>query len=215
MNDMRQMTSLGRGIEDKSFAIIDDEAGAHGYAPPEWQVVRRIIHATADFEFKSLVRLHPQAIEAGVRALRSGATVLVDVRMIEAGLNADRLRAYGCAVINYISDEDVIASAKAQNSTRAIEAMKKAHRLGKLDGSIVAIGNAPTALLEVVRLVREEGARPALVIGVPVGFVSAAESKAAALGLPVPFIVTEGRKGGSPIAVAVLHALLLLSAEAS
>jgi len=215
MNDMRQMTSLGRGIEDKSFAIIDDEAGAHGYAPPEWQVVRRIIHATADFEFKSLVRLHPQAIDAGVRALRSGATVLVDVRMIEAGLNADRLRAYGCAVINYISDDDVIASAKAQNSTRAIEAMKKAHRLGKLDGSIVAIGNAPTALLEVVRLVREEGARPALVIGVPVGFVSAAESKAAALGLPVPFIVTEGRKGGSPIAVAVLHALLLLSAEAS
>ncbi len=215
MNDMRQMTSLGRGIEDKSFAIIDDEAGAHGYAPPEWQVVRRIIHATADFEFKSLVRLHPHAIEAGVAALRSGATVLVDVRMIEAGLNADRLRAYGCAVVNYISDDDVIASAKAKNSTRAIEAMKKAHRLGTLDGSIVAIGNAPTALLEVVRLVREEGARPALVIGVPVGFVSAAESKSAALGLSVPFIVTEGRKGGSPIAVAILHALLLLSAEAS
>jgi precorrin-8X/cobalt-precorrin-8 methylmutase len=215
MNDMRQMTSLGRGIEDKSFAIIDDEAGAHGYTPPEWQVVRRIIHATADFEFKSLVRLHPQAIAAGVRALRSGATVLVDVRMIEAGLNADRLRAYGSAVVNYISDDDVIASAKANNSTRAIEAMQKAHRLGKLDGSIVAIGNAPTALLEVVRLVREQEARPALVIGVPVGFVSAAESKVAALGLPVPFIVTEGRKGGSPIAVAVLHALLLLSAEAS
>jgi precorrin-8X/cobalt-precorrin-8 methylmutase len=215
MNDMRQMTTLGRGIEDKSFAIIDDEAGAHGYAPPEWQVVRRIIHATADFEFKSLVRLHTDAVAAGVNALRTGATVLVDVRMIEAGLNADRLRAYGCSVVNYISDDDVIASAKANNSTRAIEAMKKAHRLGKLDGSIVAIGNAPTALLEVVRLVREEGARPALVIGVPVGFVSAAESKAAALGLPVPFIVTEGRKGGSPIAVAILHALLLLSAEAS
>jgi precorrin-8X/cobalt-precorrin-8 methylmutase len=215
MNDMRQMTSLGRGIEDKSFAIIDDEAGAHGYAPPEWQVVRRIIHATADFEFKSLVRLHPDAVLAGVSALRGGATVLVDVRMIEAGLNAERLRAYRCAVVNYISDDDVIATAKANNSTRAIEAMRKAHHLGKLDGSIVAIGNAPTALLEVVRLVREEGARPSLVIGVPVGFVSAAESKAAALGLPVPFIVTEGRKGGSPIAVAILHALLLLSAEAS
>ena len=215
MNDMRQMTSLGRGIEDKSFAIIDHEAGAHGYPGPEWQVVRRIIHATADFEFKALARFHPAAIEAGVTALRSGATVLVDVRMIEAGLNADRLRAYGCNVVNYISDDDVIASAKANDSTRAIESMRKAHRLGKLDGSIVAIGNAPTALLEVVRLVREEGARPALVIGVPVGFVSAAESKSAALGLPVPFIVTEGRKGGSPIAVAILHALLLLSAEAS
>jgi len=215
MNDMRQMTSLGRGIEDKSFAIIDHEAGAHGYPAPEWQVVRRIIHATADFEFKSLARFHPRAIEAGVLALRSGATVLVDVRMIEAGLNADRLRAYGCAVVNYISDEDVIATAKANDSTRAIEAMRKAHRLGKLDGSIVAIGNAPTALLEVVRLVCDEAARPALVIGVPVGFVSAAESKSAALGLPVPFIITEGRKGGSPIAVAILHALLLLSAEVS
>jgi precorrin-8X/cobalt-precorrin-8 methylmutase len=124
-------------------------------------------------------------------------------------------RAYGSSVENYISDDDVIAVAKANNSTRAIEAMRKANRLGKLDGAIVAIGNAPTALLEVVRLVREEGARPALVIGVPVGFVSAAESKAAALALPVPFIVTEGRKGGSPIAVAILHALLLLSAEAS
>jgi precorrin-8X/cobalt-precorrin-8 methylmutase len=215
MNDMRQMTNLGRGIEDKSFAIIDLEAGAHGYRAPEWQVVRRIIHATADFEFKSLARFHPGAVEAGVAALKSGATVLVDVRMIEAGLNADRLRAYGCSVVNYISDEDVIASAKANDSTRAIESMKKAHRLGTLDGSIVAIGNAPTALLEVVRLVREEGARPALVIGVPVGFVSAAESKSAALGLPVPFIVTVGRKGGSPIAVAILHALLLLSTEAS
>jgi precorrin-8X/cobalt-precorrin-8 methylmutase len=215
MNDMRQMTSLGRGIEDKSFAIIDHEAGAHGYRPPEWQVVRRIIHATADFEFKSLARFHPGAIEAGMAALRSGATVLVDVRMIEAGLNTDRLRAYGSTVVNYISDEDVIASAKANDSTRAIEAMRKAHRLGKLDGSVVAIGNAPTALLEVVRLVREEGARPALVIGVPVGFVSAAESKTAALSLPVPFIITQGRKGGSPIAVAILHALLLLSTEAS
>src|SRR5439155_23731175 len=104
---------------------------------------------------------------------------------------------------------------KANNSTRAIESMKKAHRLGKLDGSIVAIGNAPTALFEVVRLVKEEGARPALVVGVPVGFVSAAESKAAAAGLDTPFIVAEGRKGGSPIAVAILRALLLLSTEAS
>jgi len=103
------------------------------------------------------------------------------------------------------------ARAQAENSTRASEAMRKAHRLGALDGAIVAIGNAPTALLETVRLAREEGARPALVIGVPVGFVSAAESKEAARELPVPFIVARGRKGGSPIAVAIIHALLLLS----
>jgi precorrin-8X/cobalt-precorrin-8 methylmutase len=215
MNDMRQMTNLGRNIEDNSFAIIDQEAGPHDFRPAEWQVVRRVIHATADFEFKRLMRFHPDAIRAGIAALRGGCPVLVDVRMIAAGLNEDRLKAYGCTVTSYISDDDVIAEAKANNSTRAIESMRKAKRLGKLDGSIVAIGNAPTALLEVVRLVREEGARPALVIGVPVGFVSAAESKVAAAGLSTPFIVAEGRKGGSPIAVAILHALLLLSTEAS
>src|SRR5439155_26806905 len=99
------------------------------------------------------------------------------------------------------------------NSTRAVESMRKAHRLGRLDGAIVAIGNAPTALFEVLRLVREAGARPALVIGVPVGFVSAAEAKAATRALALPFIVAHGRKGGSPIAVAILHALLALSAE--
>ncbi len=215
MNDMRQMTTLGRSIEDSSFAIIDEEAGPHPFGPAEWQVVRRVIHATADFEFKRLMRFHPEAIAAGIAALRGGCTVLVDVRMIAAGLNEDRLRACGCTIANYISDDDVIRAAKANDSTRAIESMKKAHRLGKLDGSIVAIGNAPTALIETVRLVREEGARPALVIGVPVGFVSAAESKATAANLSTPFIVAEGRKGGSPIAVAILHALLLLSTEAS
>ena len=103
---------------------------------------------------------------------------------------------------------------KIRNSTRAIEAMRKAWRQGTLEGAVVAIGNAPTALLEVARLVREEGAQPALVIGVPVGFVSAAESKEAALALPTPHIVARGRKGGSPIAVAIIHALLLLSSEA-
>jgi precorrin-8X/cobalt-precorrin-8 methylmutase len=213
MNDMRQMTALGRSIEDGSFAIIDAEVGTHPFPPREWQVVRRVIHATADFEFKSLMRFHPQAIEAGVAALRQGCPVLVDVKMIAAGLNQERLSSYGCSVLSYISDPDVIALAQARGSTRAIEAMRKAHHLGTLDGAVVAIGNAPTALLEIVRLVVEEGARPALVIGVPVGFVSAAESKDAVLALPNPHIVARGRKGGSPLAVAIIHALLLLSAE--
>jgi len=133
--------------------------------------------------------------------------------MILAGLNEDRLAAYGCRTHRFISDEDVIAAARAANSTRAIEAMRKAHRLGLLDGAIVAVGNAPTALIECARLVREEGARPALIVGVPVGFVSAAESKEIAASTPAPFIVARGRKGGSTIAVAILHALLLLSTE--
>jgi precorrin-8X/cobalt-precorrin-8 methylmutase len=213
MNDMRQMTTLGRSIEDGSFAIIDQEAGAIPFPPAEWQVVRRVIHATADFEFKELMRFQNDAVNRGIAALRGGCPVLVDVKMISAGLNEDRLSAYGCTIHSYISDPDVIETAKQANSTRAIESMRKAHRLGMLNGAIVAIGNAPTALLELARLFREENARPALVVGVPVGFVSAAESKEAILETDIPAIVARGRKGGSPIAVAILHALLLLSTE--
>jgi precorrin-8X/cobalt-precorrin-8 methylmutase len=123
------------------------------------------------------------------------------------------LRSYGSSIHCFISDEDVIAEAKAKNSTRAIESMRKAARLGLLHGAVVAIGNAPTALLELVRLAKEENIRPALVIGVPVGFVSAAESKEALLASSLVGIVARGRKGGSPIAVAIIHALLLLSAQ--
>src|SRR5882757_5414769 len=112
MNDMRQMTTLGRSIEDSSFAIIDDEAGSHGFNPAEWQVVRRVIHATADFEFKTLMRFHPDALSAGIRALRGGCPVIVDVKMISAGLNEERLAAYGCSITSHISDDDVIATAQ-------------------------------------------------------------------------------------------------------
>ncbi|HKQ69704.1 MAG TPA: precorrin-8X methylmutase [Polyangiaceae bacterium] len=210
--DMRQMTALGRGIEDSSFAIIDGEVGPHAFGSEEWPVVRRVIHATADFEFKDLVVFAPGAVHAGVSSLKRGCPIVVDVKMIAVGLNERRLAAYGCQIHSFISDADVIEAASARNSTRAAESMQKAHRLGVLDGAIVAIGNAPTALLEVLRLVREVGARPALVVGVPVGFVSASESKEALIASDLPFIATRGRKGGSPIAVAILHALLLLSA---
>jgi precorrin-8X/cobalt-precorrin-8 methylmutase len=212
-NDMRQMTARGRGIEDDSFAIIDAEVGAHDFPPAEWQVVRRVIHATADFEFTSLMRFSADAIARGTQALHAGCPVVVDVKMIAVGLNEERLAAYGCKVHTFISDADVVAEARAKNSTRAIEATSKAHRLGLLDGAVVAVGNAPTALLETLRLVREAGARPALVIGVPVGFVSASESKEQLLASGVPFIAARGRKGGSTIAVAVLHALLYLAAH--
>lgn len=213
MNDMRQMTSLGRNIEENSFAIIDKEAGEHSFSPDQWQVVRRVIHSTADFEYKNLVVFHPHAIQSGIAALKNGCSIIVDVKMIQAGLNEDRLGAYGCKISSFISDEDVIKRAKEKNSTRAIEAMKKAHQLGILDGSIVAIGNAPTALLEIARLIKEENAKPCLIIGVPVGFVSAKESKEAILALDSPYIVSKGRKGGSAIAVAIIHALLFLSAQ--
>ncbi len=212
-NDMRQMTDMGRRIENGSFGVIDAEIGPHDFDEREYEVVRRVIHATADFEYKHLMRLSPDAIEQGIAALTAGCNILVDVKMISTGLNADRLAAYGCQQYCYISDDDVIATAKKNDSTRAIESIRKAHQLGQLEGAVVAVGNAPTALLEVARIYREEGVRPALVIGVPVGFISATESKEEILETDLPYIISRGRKGGTTIAVSVIHALLLLSTK--
>ncbi len=210
-----QLTALGRAIEHDSFALIDAEVGdAHSYSASQWPVVRRMIHASADFEFNGLTFFHPGAIEAGLAAIRRGAPVVADVEMICVGLSRPRLAHFGMKAHQFISDEDVIAAAKANGGTRAIEAMRKAHRLGLLEGSIVAVGNAPTALIEVVRLIEEEGVRPALVLGMPVGFVSAAESKERLMAQQeVPWIAIRGRKGGSTLAVAALHALLALAEE--
>ena len=208
-----QLTRAGQAIEHDSFAIIDAEAGPHAYRPEQWPVVRRMIHANADFEFNGLTDFHPDAVAAGLAAIRRGGTpVVADVEMICSGLSAPRLRHFGMATHQFISDDDVIAAAQAEDTTRAVQAMRKAHRLGLLQGAIVGIGNAPTALIELVRLIREEGLRPALVIGMPVGFVSAAESKALmAEQTAVPWIVIRGRKGGSTLVVAALHALLSLA----
>ncbi len=135
--------------------------------------------------------------------------------MICVGLSKPRLSHFSVATHHFIADEDVIAMAKSENTTRAVQAMRKAHKLGLLDNSIIAVGNAPTALLEVIRLINEEGLKPALIVGMPVGFVSAAESKAeAALLKNIPWIVTEGRKGGSTLVVAAIHALLALAEQA-
>lgn len=205
-----QLTAAGRAIEHDSFAIIDAEAGPHAYSADQWPVVRRMIHANADFEFNGLTDFHPAAVEAGLAAILKGGTPIVaDVEMICVGLSASRLKHFGVTTHHFISDADVIAQAQAEDTTRAVQAMRKAHRQGLLDGAIVGIGNAPTALIEVVRLIKEEGARPALVIGMPVGFVSAAESKDLMAEVQdVPWIVIRGRKGGSTLVVAAIHALL-------
>lgn len=208
-----QLTAAGRAIEHDSFAVIDREVGAHNYTAEQWPIVRRMIHANADFEFNGLTDFHPQAVEAGVQAiLRGGANVVADVEMICVGLSAPRLAHFGMRPHQFISDANVIESAKAEDTTRAVQAMRKAKRQGLLDGAIVGIGNAPTALIEIVRLIVEEGVRPALVVGMPVGFVSAAESKDMMAQLQhVPWIVIRGRKGGSTLVVAALHALLALA----
>ena len=208
-----QLTAAGAAIEHDSFAIIDREVGHHDYSAEQWPLVRRMIHATADFEFNGLARFHPDAMQAGLAAvLRGNTPIIADVEMICVGLSSVRLKHFGLTTHQFISDADVIAQAKEEGTTRAVQAMRKAHRLGLLDGSIVGIGNAPTALIEVVRLMQEENARPALVIGMPVGFVSAAESKdLLAAQSAVPWIITQGRKGGSTLVVSALHAVLALA----
>lgn len=208
-----QLTEAGRAIEHDSFAVIDREVGPYAYSADQWPIVRRMIHANADFDFNGLTDFHPDAVAQGLAAILSRSTrVVADVEMICVGLSAPRLAHFGMRTHQFISDPDVIELGKAQGTTRAVQAMRKAHALGLLDGAIVGIGNAPTALIEVVRLINEEGARPALVVGMPVGFVSAAESKdLMALQTSVPWVVIRGRKGGSTLVVAAIHALLGLA----
>jgi len=207
-----QLTQAGQKIEHESFRIVDEEAGAHAYSVDQWPIVRRMIHATADFEFNGLTHFHPQATEAGVQAILNGKTIVADVEMICVGVSEPRLKHFGVRARQFINDEDVIADAKKSNTTRAIQAIRKANQQGLLNGSIVAIGNAPTALIELMRLIRDENVRPALIIGMPVGFVSAAESKElASRQMEIPWMITEGRKGGSTLVVAALHALLAIA----
>lgn len=208
-----QLTAVGRAIEHDSFSIIDQEVGSHGYSAEEWPLVRRMIHATADFEMNGLTRFHPEAMQAGLEAVLKGPTpIIADVEMICVGLSKPRLKHFGLTTHQFISDDDVIQKAKDEETTRAVQAMRKARDLKLLDGAIVGIGNAPTALIELVRLIREENVRPALVLGMPVGFVAAVESKDLLMTVSeIPWIAIAGRKGGSTLVVAAIHALLSLA----
>ncbi|WP_149096448.1 precorrin-8X methylmutase [Paenibacillus terrae] len=207
--DFKPLTVQPQEIEGKSFEMITEELGEHPFTEAQYPVVQRVIHASADFELGRSMVFHPKAIEAGVAAIRAGQQVVADVQMIQAGLSKDRIRQFGGDVHVYISDPDVMEEAKRLNTTRAIISMRKAIQAG--EGGIYAIGNAPTALLELIRLVKEGAAKPGLVIGMPVGFVSAAESKDELRKLDIPFITNIGRKGGSTIVVAALNAISLMA----
>jgi precorrin-8X/cobalt-precorrin-8 methylmutase len=204
------LVQAGREIEEKSFGIIDAEIGDHSFAPDHWQIIRRVIHTTGDFDYADVMRFHPQAIDSGVAALRQGATIFTDTRMMQTGLSPWRLQWFGNSVVTPPAEPESQQWAEAMGTTRSVAAFR--HYARQLDGGIVAIGNSPTALLELLRLIREEGVRPALVIGAPVGFVQAAESKDALWELKeLPAITILGRKGGSAVAVAIVHALLELA----
>jgi len=209
-------TEKGQSIEDQSMQIIDSEIGSHDYNQLEWPIVRRVIHATADFDFakKNKIIFHKDAISNGITALKNGCNIIVDVNGVIGGLNKQNLKEFGNEVICNISNPDIANEAKKYNKTRAQTSMRMA--AAQMNGGVVVIGNAPTALLEIIQMIKEKVVNPALVIGIPVGFVSAPESKEELLNLEVPFITNHGRKGGSPCASSIVNALFkLLRANSS
>ncbi len=198
---------LPHEIENKSFAIIDHEAGRHGFAPTEWDVVRRMIHTSADFDYLQTVRIHHRAIAAGIAAIRAGRSVITDTNMVRAGLRKKDLAGFGCEATCLMEDPAVMAAARQNGTTRALAAVDAASAF--MEGGIYVVGNAPTALLRIIALLRDNAAAPALVVGLPVGFVNAAESKAALLKTKTPYITNTGRKGGSTVAAAIVNSLVL------
>lgn len=194
-------------IEAESFRIIERELGPTVFSPSEFAVVRRTIHATGDFSFADNLRFHPEAIEAGLRAIRAGKNILVDVNMAVNGISAALLAPFGGRVICRVAEPETAAQAKANGTTRSDAAFA---RSANDNIGIVAVGNAPTALLKAMELIDQGLFAPDLVIGVPVGFVNAAESKQILAEKPYPHITALGRKGGTPVAVAAINALLRL-----
>jgi len=193
--------------------IIEREVGSHPYNDVEWPIVRRIIHATADFDFagENKIVFHKDAITSGINALKNGCSIIVDVNGVIGGLNKQNPKDFGNNLICNISDPDLAERAKQENKTRAQMSMRIA--ASEMNGGILVIGNAPTALLEVIKMIREGVTKPALVIGIPVGFVSAEESKEELQTVDVPFITNTGRKGGSSCAASIVNALFKLLRE--
>jgi len=198
-------------IEQKSFEIIDEEAGRHDFPPDQWPIVRRMIHTSADFEYMDSVRFHPEAVAAGISAIRQGGMIFTDTNMLRTGVRQRDLDRFGATVKCLMADPEVGRLATVSGDTRAKVAVDAA--ADEMAGGIYAVGNAPTALLRLIELINTGKAAPALVIGLPVGFVNAAESKAALLDVNIPYITNVGRKGGSNVAASVVNALILLALE--
>ena len=193
-------------IERRSFEIITELLDGRTLEPENEMVVKRVIHTTADFEYADNLCFSPGAVERGVAALRSGCDIVTDTQMARAGINKTVLSRLWGQVRCFMSDPDVAEEARERGITRAAVSMERAAELDR--PCIFAIGNAPTALFTLDSLTREGKIRPALVIGVPAGFVNVAESKERIMTAGAPYIVARGRKGGSNVAAAVCNAML-------
>ena len=196
-------------IENKSMEIIAPHLAGLNLNEAETKVYSRMIHASGDVDYAQVIRLHPKAIEATQEALKRGANIYTDVEMVRTGINKKAFGRYGGKIECRVADPEIAEIAKRKGITRSMAAMRA---FGKeLAGSIIAIGNAPTALFEVLRLAKEENILPAVIIGIPVGFVGAADSKKLlAENTFVPYVTVEGTKGGSPIAASVVNAIMYI-----
>ena len=193
-------------IEQRSMEIITAELGERSFPPEVLPVVKRVIHTTADFDYAGNLVFSPGAVERGIEAVRNGCTIVTDTQMAWSGVNKRVLEKFGGRAVCFMSDPDVAAEARERGETRATVSMERA---AELEGPVIlAVGNAPTALVRACQLMDEGRLSPALVIGVPVGFVNVVESKELLLTMPVPYIAARGRKGGSNVAAAICNALL-------
>lgn len=194
-------------IEKRSFEIITEELGDRSLPPDQEAVIKRVIHTTADFDYADTLCFSQGAVEKALKALSEGAAIITDTNMGKAGINKKSLAALGGEVYCFMADEDVAEKAGKKGTTRAAASMDKAALLGR--DCIIAVGNAPTALVRLYELIQENKIAPKLIIGVPVGFVNVVQSKELILSLEhTPYIVAKGRKGGSNVAAAICNALI-------
>lgn len=193
-------------IEAKSMAIIEQLIGDFSF--PEKEIIKRVVHATGDPEMAALVEIHPEAVRAARQVFAGSKKIITDVKMVKAGISSRKTAQFGVAVYCAIDDPAVVKEAGEKRVTRAMAAISAL--AGLLTGSMVVIGNAPTALTELIRLTEAGRVKPALIVGTPVGFVGAAEAKSALTRLAVPYVTVHGTKGGSAVAVSIVNALLNL-----
>lgn len=195
-------------IENKSMQIIEVELGNHDFSPTELKVVERTIHTTGDYDYKNIVSIKPGAIEAGIKALKGGCRIVTDTTMALSGINKRALEKLNCTVECFIGHEDIFKNAKEKGITRSMASMDYA---ASEEVDIFVIGNAPTALYRIGELMNESKVAPKLIIGVPVGFVGAAESKQYIREFDIPSITTIGTKGGSNVAASIVNALTYMA----
>lgn len=203
---MKLENVLPADIEKRSMEIIGEELGEVKLDEEKLSIIKRVIHTSADFDYVRTLHFSEGAVEKALTALKNGATIVTDTNMAKAGINKAGMEKLGCKAVCYMADSDVALRAKEAGCTRAAACMEKACLI---EGPvIIAVGNAPTALVRLDELIKEGKIKPELVIGVPVGFVNVVEAKEIIMQSGAPYIVARGRKGGSNVAAAICNALI-------